>query len=486
MRKIVKSAKEVSPEKLKDLHENALGILCNARRQLLNSEPFIGSIAMNLDIMPVRDLRLPTAATDGNKIYFDIDFLSSLSPSDTVFVLAHEVWHCAMAHFVRDEGREHSIFNIATDLEVNQILETDGMVVPNDCCIPEKFKVPRGLSAEEYYELLLKKSKNNPPGNSGDDGEADGGDGENDDGNGNGKSKKLGKNRNGKGGSPMGSSGNKDGKLTGQFDKHITDLDNPNQNADGDGEGSSEGCIADKYGKLGFDKNFNPRPSKQQVDKMREMAVAAAQQIERDRGTLPAHLKRFVNELLTPKTDWREVLHSFVTRAMGEKSDWNRPNRRFISSHTYLPSHYGDKLKVCVGIDTSGSTSGDIPRFLGELNGLVKSFGSYELTLIECDTEVGKFEKYDDENPLDLENAKFDMTGGGGTTLTPIFEKIKDENVECDCICIFTDGYTEDFKREQDPGIPVMWMITNGCAKDITPEHYEFGEVCEFEKSKES
>lgn len=478
MRKIVQKAKEVSPEKEKELKENAFGILCNARRQLLNNEPFIGSIAMNLDIVPVRDIRLPTAATDGSKIYFDIDFLSSLNSNDTVFVLAHEVWHCAMAHFIRDEGREHDLFNVATDLEVNQILETDGMSVPADCLMPDKLKLKRGLSAEEYYELLLKQSKKNSKGNSqgkksqADKGSGSGSDAEND------------KND----GSPMNSSGNKDGKLTGQFDKHITDLDTNDTDANGAGEGQGGGngkCMSDKYGKLGFDKDFNPRPSKQQVDKMREMAVAAVQQVERERGELPAHLKRFVNELLTPKVDWREVLHSFVTRAMGEKSDWNRPNRRFISSHTYLPSHYGDKLKVCVGIDTSGSTGGDIPRFLGELDGLVKSFGSYELTLIECDAVVGKFEKYDDENPLDLESTKFDISGGGGTTLTPIFEKIKEENVKCDCICIFTDGYCEDFKREQDPGVPVLWMISNGCVKDIAPGHFEFGEVCEFEKSKE-
>lgn len=500
MRKIVSKAKELPEEKLKELKHNATGILCDARRELLNSEPFIGSIAMNLDIMPVRDARLATAATDGASIFFDIDFLSSLSRNDTVFVLAHEVWHCAMSHFIRNEGRDHELFNIATDMEVNQILQTDGMVVPEKCMMPSMFGFKSGLSAEEYYELLLKKQKSQKKkGNSNQQDESDDGDVESQ-GDGNSKS---GKNNKGKGGksnkndTPMDKSGNDEGKLSGQFDKHITDLDDPNQNdGDGDGDGddkkgdgkggkSNEGVLADKYGKLGRDNDFNPRPSKQQVDKMREMAVAAAQQIERSRGELPAHLKRFVNEMLTPKVDWKEVLSSFVTRAMGEKSNWNRPNRRFVSSHVYLPSHYGDKIKVCVGIDTSGSTSGDIPRFLGELNGLVKSFGNYELTLIECDTEVGKFEKYDDENPLDLDNMKYDMSGGGGTILTPIFEKIKEENVDCDCICIFTDGYTENFPKEKDPGIPVLWMITNGCAKNITKGHYEFGEVCEFASNNE-
>ena len=521
MRKVVKNAKDVSEEKLKELKENAFGILCEARRELLVSEPFIGSIAMNLDIVPVRDIRLPTAATDGGKIYFDIDFLSSLNRADTVFVLAHEVWHCAMSHFIRNEGRDHELFNIATDMEVNQILETDGMTVPENCLMPALYGFKNGLSAEEYYELLLKKKPNKglKGKGKGQGKQQKGGSGDtNEDTDGEGEGGQPNKNKNGKGNSssgsgdeedndsPMGKSGNREGKLDGQFDKHITDLDDPESDAgnngksekskkgkgkgksngdeDGEGEGEDGNVIADKYGKLGKDKDFNPRPSKEQIDKMREMAVAAAQQYERDRGFLPASMKRFVNELLTPKVDWREVLHSFVTRAMGEKSDWNRPNRRFISSHTYLPSHYGDKLKVCVGIDTSGSTMGDIPRFLGELNGLVKSFGNYELTLIECDAEVGKFEKYDDENPLDLENLHYEMSGGGGTCLKPIFDKIKEENVECDCICIFTDGYTEHFTKDDDPGIPTLWMLTHGCMDN--KQNYDFGECCEFEEAKPS
>lgn len=462
MRKIDENAREISQAKLESLKQNAAGILAEARRKLLNDQPFVGSVAMNLDIIPTRDFRNPTACTDMNHIYFDIDFLSKLSPEDTLFVLGHEIWHVCMAHGLRTEGREHEMANIAADLEVNQLLKSDGFTVPKMGLMPNMFNFPEGLSFEEYYELLLNNQKNkknqmsggNLPMNSSGNSPMEGGSGN----------------------SPMEGSGNPSGQIDGQFDKHITEQDNVNNI-------KNPGNIADRYGKVGVDKDFQPgQPTENQAQKIREICVSAAQTYERSRGTLPAHLKRFTDKLLTPEVNWREILSSFITRTIGDKSCWSRPNRRFVSSRTYLPSHIGDKLKVAVGIDTSGSTSGDIPRFLGELNGLVKSFGSYELTLIECDAAVGKCEKYDDDNPLDLENTKFEMTGGGGTQLTPIFEKIQNDEIDCDCICIFTDGETEHFTPDMDPGIPVLWMVSNGML-DRAKENYDFGEICEFERS---
>ena len=152
---------------LSNLKNTALGILTHARVQLLNNHPFIGNIAMGLEIVPTRDARCSTAMTDGKNIFFDIDFLSRLKADEVQFVLGHEIWHVVMLHFVRGEGKDHTQFNIATDMEVNQILETDGFTPPKDALFPNKghnrnceFDFPNGLSAEEYYELLIKRATN--------------------------------------------------------------------------------------------------------------------------------------------------------------------------------------------------------------------------------------------------------------------------------------------------------------------------------------
>ena len=60
--------------KLQELKDTARKILSYNRMQMLNKHPFIGNIAMNLDLIPIRDARCDSAMTDGNAIYFDIDF----------------------------------------------------------------------------------------------------------------------------------------------------------------------------------------------------------------------------------------------------------------------------------------------------------------------------------------------------------------------------------------------------------------------------
>ena len=199
--------------------------------------------------------------------------------------------------------------------------------------------------------------------------------------------------------------------------------------------------------------------TKNNIEKLREAAVSAAQKIERERGELPGHISQLIEKLTEPEIDWRNVLVSFVTRTMGERANWSNPNRRFISRRMYLPSHEGKKLNVAVGIDTSGSTNRDIPKFLGELNAILGSAESYELTLLECDTQVTKYEKYDETNPLNFEN--YVKTGGGGTQLAPIFEKLEEENDCPDCAIIFTDGEFSDVRPEHEPNYPVLWILTS-------------------------
>ena len=66
--------------------------------------PFIGSLLMRLELVPVSDCRLDTASTDGDNIYVDIEFYSKLDAAERAFVLAHEAWHL---NGIADEGTTH-------------------------------------------------------------------------------------------------------------------------------------------------------------------------------------------------------------------------------------------------------------------------------------------------------------------------------------------------------------------------------------------
>ena len=130
------NAREITAEKLDELKRNAAAILADVRMNFQREQPFVGSISMSLNLIPTRDSRNPTAATDGTNLYFDIAFLSELSANERMFVLGHEVYHNVMLHFIRQGGRDRELWNIATDMEVNNILATDGLIPPASAIMP--------------------------------------------------------------------------------------------------------------------------------------------------------------------------------------------------------------------------------------------------------------------------------------------------------------------------------------------------------------
>lgn len=478
------NARELTDEETKTLKKKASEILSVCRRDVLTKYPFIGSIALRMEMVPVRDVRVRTACTDGNSVYFDIAFLSSLSRDEQTFVLAHEVWHAVMMHLVRRQNRDPQLFNIATDKEVNALLQKDGFTPPKEVLLPTREE--EGKCAEEIYEMLLKQMKK----------QKQQGQQQNGGGSGSGSSG-SGQSQNDKNGQPKKNSkdGNETGELTGQFDKHVYEgmedqqsgggkngkqnsqsgngngQQNGNGQDDGEGEGNSGyGELTDKYGKVGFDSDYQPKVSKDFADKMRETIVSEAQRCEKMKGSLPAHIKELVKKCMTPEIKWQEVLAQFVTRCYnsGNRS-WIPPNRRHVHNGIYLQSRQATKIKLAVGIDTSGSTMGDRSKFLGELHSLVRSFGMFSLDIIECDAEVGAHHHYtqDDNLEFEIDNGEYAMTGGGGTAMRPIFDFILDNQIECDALCIMTDGYIDSIPTNPIPGLPVLWVITKGGTEDF-------------------
>ncbi len=112
--------------------------------------PFFATLALFAKFIPTPDI--PTAATDGKDIFFNPDFLQSLSAPQQDGILLHEVLHAALLHFLRRGVREKETWNIAADIVVN------GIICQQGC-----FELPEGgirdpklehLSVEEIYELL--------------------------------------------------------------------------------------------------------------------------------------------------------------------------------------------------------------------------------------------------------------------------------------------------------------------------------------------
>ena len=136
------------------------GVLQADLSRLLLWHPFTASLALNLELVPTRDSRVPTAATDGRRVYFDIGFAQTLSAAERQFVLAPAVWHNAMDHLHRRGHRDGRLWGLAADSEVNALLRQDALTPPAHAV---KFDGMTDRSAEQIYAWLRDETNRSFP-----------------------------------------------------------------------------------------------------------------------------------------------------------------------------------------------------------------------------------------------------------------------------------------------------------------------------------
>lgn len=124
------------------------------KRKMLVKYPFFGSVVANICYKENKDI--PTADTDGETIYYNSEYLDGLSVEDQTFIFAHEVCHIAFNHILRSEGKNHELWNIATDGVINQFLKRDGLIIP-----PGGVDIAEAINydAEQLYEKLLQEKQ---------------------------------------------------------------------------------------------------------------------------------------------------------------------------------------------------------------------------------------------------------------------------------------------------------------------------------------
>lgn len=116
---------------------------------------FFGSLMLFAQIETTK--KLPTAATDGRKIFFNEEFLNSLSSKEQNALMLHEVLHMALLHVTRRQNRDPHIWNIAADIVVNDLIERNtSFPLPQGAITDTRFQ---DKSVEYIYEALLKSEK---------------------------------------------------------------------------------------------------------------------------------------------------------------------------------------------------------------------------------------------------------------------------------------------------------------------------------------
>ena len=124
------------------------------KRKMLVKYPFFGSVVASVGYKENKDI--PTAGTDGETIYYNPEYLESLSVEEQTFVFAHEVCHIAFNHILRSEGKDPELWNIATDGVINQFLKRDGLKMAKGVV---DMAEAINYDAEQLYEKLLQEKQ---------------------------------------------------------------------------------------------------------------------------------------------------------------------------------------------------------------------------------------------------------------------------------------------------------------------------------------
>ena len=421
------------------------------RALLIRRQPFVGHLAMHLELTPIIDSRMTTACTDCRHLFMDAEFYRRMDEEERLGVLGHEVWHCALRHFQRKGTRDRSKFNFASDVEVDLLLHQAGFkveILPYD-------QSWIGKSAEQIYDLMYpgmeqfqKEDKHiypeDLPKKGGNSGRPDpsGSSQKNDDGpEAEGDSPEDGTQTGGDG--PQSPSG--PGAAPGQMNGPATGVKLPRVSHDG---------VADPD----FQPDFDADVSDDWKDHLKNAYQQEKRKGGKGIGNLPGNVEDLIEEDRPATVDWKHVLLDYVTQIFGGERQWLPPARRYVWKKLYLPSRSRKKtIEIVLAVDTSGSTAEDLPDFLAELRGMANAFGEYKLTIIQCDMKIHSVQEYSNEDPLPKEGLRF--RGFGGTSFLEPFKYVKNKMPEPPTIFIYlTDGFGKAPKNA--PDYPVIWCLT--------------------------
>lgn len=178
-------------------------------------------------------------------------------------------------------------------------------------------------------------------------------------------------------------------------------------------------------------------------------------------GDMTGHWKRWAEEKLRPKVNWRKELAAAIRHAVADvagASDYSyrRPSRRqgqIGNGKVVLPSLRRPIPSVAVVVDTSGSMDDAmVSQALAEISGILKSLGQREgVHVLACDAQVQACSRV-------FRPEQVQLAGGGGTDMgegLSAAEKIRPTPQVC---IVITDGYTP--WPEQPPKMKTIVALT--------------------------
>ena len=499
---------------------NASELLMRAMNNIKLLSPYYYVLLSTVTKQPCTDEFCKTMCVSESKMYYNVGFVASLTLGELTFVLMHEVLHIAMMHVARCNKRDPRLWNVATDLYINELLLHDFDLEPG---VEKEISVinPNGgtskialcmISTGLYFgligevcnlsrdlpEAIYKRLSKDAPAS----GE---GKGSTQNGSGNG-SPTTGQSQQG-GMQEEQETSEESGKDDNENNPYDEDDDNDStkavQKVYMDGKALNGDCVDTMKSETGQETDDKEEASKElakqkaQDMKTKKRMVEEKSGKDLTAGTSSAELiERIINFNLNTKTDWRKVLKNIVAEKPKKKYTLGNPNEAYMNMGITLAGRRRigkpEKLKnIVVCIDVSGSIDdAKLSEFLSEIANIY-SYYDVDGLLMYWNTSVCDFGKFSNRRDL----VKVNSNWTGGTDVKCIFDFLsgKEESEthkstpirgkDIKAVVVLTDGYFDknyaDYAREF--GRKTLWIIDGyGAMFDAA-----FGEVVDYGTKEE-
>jgi len=362
---------------------------------IILTESFFASVAM----MKLKQSdQVPIAATDGQVVIYNPQFMNSIQDDDLSFILYHEFLHIILMHHFRRGNRDPKLWNVAADIAVNLLIEkTKKWIIPAFAvAMPNRYRF-ENKTVEEIYDIL-KKDQQQPEF------------------------------------MEVKQALNQAIEASQQMPLH------DNQELSGKSDTSLEAQAKTKQ-------IIEQTIKINEQDSKHSYSAQLSQRI----------IEEIKHDITSQDYPWYIQLFDQFTSLIQDDYSFQRPNPRYVQHGAYLPINYSNSIrKICFTIDTSGSMDSDqLTRAMSHINDIIQAVSVATIDLIQCDTIIHDIQSLNQSEFQDILSKEF--VGRGGTDLTPPFQYYEDNPEESPDVFVY---YT-DLDAPQPyitPDYPVFWV----------------------------
>jgi predicted metal-dependent peptidase len=298
------------------------------------------------------------------RLYYNDTWVATHTVEQNASLLIHEVSHLLRDHEGRKKAAgvsDHRRWNTAGDCEINDDLHAEGLPLPGDPPLPEKYGLQSGNNAESYYNQLPA-----PP----------------------------------------------------RADRRAAagDAQQPSSDCGSGADGER------RFWELPADDGTDggvPGVDRIKAELVRREVARQIEEKSPYAGDVPLAWRRWAHATLAPKVDYMATLRHAVRRALRDSTlgrydrTYRRPHRRQACYGEFImASFYQPRPRPGFLIDTSGSM-GDtqLARAVSELGGLTRQLGcGADVVVACCDAAVHEARKA-------FTSTQVELYGGGGTDI---------------------------------------------------------------------